>query len=271
MISSVGLRPTVYFGLKQFNANQEAAMAVQRWAHILERMQSKGGTEIPASEIELAAYHLKRSCSKQSNHILLSQKLAKEKILAQNPFGNMTTEGQTVVERLPERQLQILELAALGFNYAQIGERLGSTRKTVANHANRMHLQFDLPKTSMIMAKAVELGIIRSYVPGPKISKDMLLGRLEQLSLRELEVLSQILGGKTLKEVAFEFDIKGKATIYRVFYKVLGDNQTPDVSRVLNLVNATLKQDDAEPMIQRLIALRRSTLVQNSPRGTFCR
>lgn len=85
------------------------------------------------------------------------------RLLVQASSAPPVTEGHPAgkgLEVLSERELQVLELIALGLTNPQIGAQLGISHKTVARHRERIMNKLDLHSSTELVKFAIRTGLI---------------------------------------------------------------------------------------------------------------
>jgi DNA-binding NarL/FixJ family response regulator len=90
----------------------------------------------------------------------LASRLLKEyKNAGKAKVENITQKSSS--EQLTGRHLEILELAAKGITYKEIGERLGLTERTVKYHMGRIIELLQLENRSQVVAYAARMGLVK--------------------------------------------------------------------------------------------------------------
>lgn len=69
-------------------------------------------------------------------------------------------------EQLTERQLEILEMAARGITYKEVGEALGLTERTVKYHMGRIIELLHLENRAQVIAYAARMGLVEDKENG---------------------------------------------------------------------------------------------------------
>lgn len=64
-------------------------------------------------------------------------------------------------EKLSDRQLEVLEMAAKGITYKEVGESLGLTERTVKYHMGRIIELLHLENRAQVIAYAARMGIVK--------------------------------------------------------------------------------------------------------------
>ncbi len=86
------------------------------------------------------------------------------RLLAQHPGATVVSPegraGGVGLEVLSDRELQVLELVALGLTNPSIGEKLGISPKTVARHRERIMNKLDLHSSTELVKFAIRTGLI---------------------------------------------------------------------------------------------------------------
>ncbi|MCI0521406.1 MAG: response regulator transcription factor [Chloroflexi bacterium] len=86
------------------------------------------------------------------------------RLLAQHPGAAVVSPegraGGVGLEVLSDRELQVLELVALGLTNPSIGEKLGISPKTVARHRERIMNKLDLHSSTELVKFAIRTGLI---------------------------------------------------------------------------------------------------------------
>lgn len=62
---------------------------------------------------------------------------------------------------LTARELDVLRLLSLGCNYAQIAQRLGISKNTVASHIKNAYRKLEVHTAAAAVFRAVNLGLFR--------------------------------------------------------------------------------------------------------------
>jgi two-component system response regulator NreC len=87
------------------------------------------------------------------------------RLLAQHPPAGSPTGAEARsagvgLEALSDRELQVLELVALGLTNPAIGDKLGISPKTVARHRERIMHKLDLHSSTELVKFAIRTGLI---------------------------------------------------------------------------------------------------------------
>jgi DNA-binding NarL/FixJ family response regulator len=100
----------------------------------------------------------------ENNEIPLSSGLASRLLREYKQKEKAHDENKTQKinpEQLTERHLEVLELAAKGITYKEIGEILGLTERTVKYHMGRIIELLQLENRSQVVAYAARMGLIK--------------------------------------------------------------------------------------------------------------
>jgi len=98
----------------------------------------------------------------------LAPRLLKE-FRSKNVFNDMSTADATeniTANNLTERQLEILEMAARGITYKEVGEALGLTERTVKYHMGRIIEVLHLENRAQVITYAARMGLVKDKRTG---------------------------------------------------------------------------------------------------------
>lgn len=79
-----------------------------------------------------------------------------------------------IIETMPltARELDVLRLLCSGKRYADIARELGMTRNTAAGHLKSVYRKLDVRSGAAAVMKAVEMQLLNTGEPLPKIKAD---------------------------------------------------------------------------------------------------
>jgi len=93
----------------------------------------------------------------------LAARLLKE-FKSSRPFDDISQQKSTDEAKkgqLTERQLEILEMAARGITYKEVGEALGLTERTVKYHMGRIIELLHMENRAQVIAYAARMGLVK--------------------------------------------------------------------------------------------------------------
>jgi len=208
------LRPDVFqMQAVRFGAEISAytGQQIDNWLKLLDTL-GPSPSEAEQLSTRNAAIHLKNLFSMgnqfkgTTNHIRVCDELYGAK--ACNPFSGLSQDKKTrgLISELSERELQVLELLALGYNSPAIQKLLGIEETSVVRNYARLKRKFKESNLGRVVAEATECGILR---PASYSTTLPIVQKLTQLSLDELKVLLLILEGLPTLAVAKKLNKEG--------------------------------------------------------------
>jgi DNA-binding CsgD family transcriptional regulator len=116
---------------------------------------------------------------------------------------------RTDVERLTDRQQQVLHLIGAGYTPQEVADALGISLRTVENHKQQIYAKLNVHSQAHAVANAVRAGMTTA---GAVVSRRVLPPWGQQISLtpREREILRSIGFGRTTKQTAAELGISAR-------------------------------------------------------------
>jgi len=84
-----------------------------------------------------------------------------KRMRVRNPPPARTSGGETEVEALTAREIDVLSVLSRGYTYAEIAERLGISPHTVTTHIKNSYRKLAVRSGAAAVTRAAELGLLR--------------------------------------------------------------------------------------------------------------
>lgn len=178
------------------------------WLKILKSLGPNPPTDSQKKRIKRIANRLissltvKMGNNDRTNHILACIQVYGD--TEQNPYRAVAQNPRAmdVASKIPERQLQILELASLGWDRSLIGAALGISARTINNYLSGQPFSLYTTLDVQNMPAALSLAMEHGFLPFNNLYDTEVIQRLATLSLRQLEVLDLLLSNIDSKTIA---------------------------------------------------------------------